>query len=75
LIHSDVWQSPVISHREFKYYVLFIDDYSRFTWLYTMKCKPEVYGIFTKFKLLVENLFNCKIKMFQSNGVESLITL
>ena len=33
LIHSHVWQSPVQSHHGFKYYVLFIDNFSRFTWL------------------------------------------
>ena len=31
LIHSDGWQSPVLSHQGYKYYVSFIDDYSRFT--------------------------------------------
>jgi hypothetical protein len=34
LIHSDVWgPSPVSSHEKFKYYVTFIDDHSRFTWV------------------------------------------
>ena len=49
LIHSDVWQSRVLSRHGFKYYVSFIDDYSYFTWLYPMECKSEVYDIFTKF--------------------------
>ena len=68
LINLDVWQSPVLSHHSYKYYVSFIDDYSRFTWIYPMRRKSEVYELFTKFQLLVENLFNCKIKMFQSDG-------
>ena len=58
LIHFDVWQSPVISYNGFKYYVLFIDNYSRFIWLYLMKCNCEVYDRFTKFQALVENLFD-----------------
>ena len=38
LIHCDIWgPSPVKSTSEFIYYLLFIDDYSRFTWLYPLK--------------------------------------
>ena len=29
-IHSDVWQSPVLSHKGFKYYVSFTDDFLSF---------------------------------------------
>ena len=32
LIHSDVWWiAPVVSHAHTKYFVIFIDDFSRFT--------------------------------------------
>ena len=31
LIHSDVWVSPVKSIRGCKYYVLFVDDFSRYS--------------------------------------------
>ena len=51
LIHFDVWQSLVLSHHGYKYYVSFIDDYSRFTWIYPMRRKSEVYELFTKFQL------------------------
>ena len=33
-----------------------------------MQYKYEVFDIFLKFKLYIENLFSSKIKMFQSNG-------
>ena len=46
LIRFDVWQSPTLFHHSYKYFVLFIDDYSCFTWLYPMKCKLEVYCLF-----------------------------
>ncbi|CAH9077265.1 unnamed protein product [Cuscuta europaea] len=68
LIHSYVWQSPILSNLEFKYYVSFIDDFSRFTWVYPMHKKSEVFTHFCNFQNLVENLFDCKIKCFQSDG-------
>jgi transposase InsO family protein len=71
LIHSNLWTSPIPSTSGCKYYVLFVDDYSRFTWLYPILNKSELFQCFVKFKLLVENLFTTKIKQFQSdNGGE-----
>lgn len=50
IIHSEIWQSPVLSNLGFKYYVIFYDDFSRFTWLYAMKNKSEVFCHFWLFK-------------------------
>ncbi|CAH9096980.1 unnamed protein product, partial [Cuscuta europaea] len=61
LIHFDVWKSPVLSNLGFKYYVCFIDDFSRFTWVYPLRTKNEVIHQFRVFKDLVENLFHSKI--------------
>lgn len=73
IIHSAVWQSPILSNLGFQYYVIFVDDFSRFTWLYPMKNKSEVFTHFCAYQKLVENLFNSKIKIFQSDGAENLI--
>jgi hypothetical protein len=71
LVHSDVWTSPIPSLTGCKFYVIFVDDYSRFTWLYPMFNKSDVYQCFLKFKALVEKQFNTPIKQFQSdNGGE-----
>ena len=65
LIHSDLWgPSPVQSVTSVKYFLSFIDDYSRFSWLYFLKTKDEVFSMFLKFKLMVKNLFESKIKEF-----------
>jgi hypothetical protein len=64
LIHSDVWTSSIASLSGCKFYVLFIDDYSRFTWLYPILNKSDVYASFVKFKLFAENLFSTTIKQF-----------
>ncbi|KAL6324735.1 hypothetical protein AAG906_017075 [Vitis piasezkii] len=68
LIHTDVWFCSTKSLSGCKYYVIFIDDFSRFSWLYPLQNKSDVYACFVKFKTLVENQFSCKIKQLQSDG-------
>ena len=72
LIHSDVWgPAPITSYNGFRYFVIFIDDYSKATWLYLLKSKDEVFNRFQEFLNLVETQFNAKIKIFRSdNGTE-----
>nr|GEV36965.1 retrotransposon-related protein [Tanacetum cinerariifolium] len=42
LVHYDVWgPCPITSKSSFKYFVTFVDDYSRVTWLYLMKNRSE----------------------------------
>lgn len=50
----------------------FVDDYSRFTWTHPLKNKFDVFEQFCLFQTLVENLFNTKIKYFQSDGGQEL---
>ena len=50
-----------------KYYVLFVDDFSRYSWIFPMQFKHEVFDTFVKFKLHVENLFSSTIKAFQAD--------
>jgi transposase InsO family protein len=53
------------------YYVSFIDDYSRKTWIYFLKSKDEVFSKFKEFKSLIENLSERKIKILKlDNGGE-----
>jgi hypothetical protein len=72
LIHSDVCGSmPVKSLGGSLYYVTFIGDYSRKTWLYLLKTKDEVFNKFQEFKAEIENLRNKKIKILRTdNGGE-----
>lgn len=53
LIHSDVWSSSISSLSGCRYYVIFIDDFTRFCWLFPISNKSDVYSTFVKFKLLV----------------------
>lgn len=38
-----------------RYFIIFVDDFTRMCWIYFLKAKSEVAEIFMKFKRLVEN--------------------
>jgi histone deacetylase 1/2 len=61
LVFSDVWGPAPISVGRHEYYVSFIDDYSKFTWIYLLKKKSDVLAAFTNFQKLVERKFDRKI--------------
>lgn len=46
LIRSDVWISHSYSINGYKYYVVFVDNFSKYVWLYPLKLKYEVFHTF-----------------------------
>ena len=72
MIHSDVFGPiPVPSLGKYVYYVSFIDDFSRNTWIYFLGKKYEEFDKFKEFKALVENQTEKKIKVLRTyNGGE-----
>jgi hypothetical protein len=52
-----------------EYYLTFIDDYSRKTWIYFLIAKSEVFTRFQEFRALVENQSGMKIKVLRSDNV------
>jgi hypothetical protein len=56
LVHTDVWgPTQVSSLGGSNYYVTFIDDATRKTWVYCIRQKSDVFDTFKKWKALVEN--------------------
>jgi transposase InsO family protein len=63
--------SPVTSHANYKYFVTFIDDYSRFTWIYFLHSKDKVFSVFKIFHAHIQTQFSAQIKILRSdNGGE-----
>ena len=72
LIHSDV-MGPTRTHTfsGYRYMVVFVDDFTRFTWVYFVKRKSEVIFRFMEFKEKVEGELQRKIKLLRTdNGGE-----
>ena len=48
--------------------MIFVDDYSRFTWLFLLKHKNEVLYVFKHFKSMVETQFSSKLKILRTDN-------
>lgn len=50
-----------------KYFLLFVDDYSRAMWVFFLENKSEAFGEFKRFKALVQNGNNRRIKVLRTD--------
>ncbi|XP_059625117.1 RNA polymerase sigma factor sigA isoform X1 [Cornus florida] len=71
LVHLDVW-GPIkhSSINKFHYFVTFVDDYSRLTWLFMMKDRSELLLIFQKFRKEIKTQFGCPIRILRSDNAK-----
>ena len=68
LIHSDVCGPMSVRARGgYEYYVTFIDDYSRYAYVYLMQRKSETFERFKEFRAEVENQLGKTIKSLRSD--------
>ena len=70
--HSDVCGPfSIASTTKHKYYVIFVDDFSRTCWIYFMQKKDQTFSKFIEFKALVEKDTSKHVKALRSdNGGE-----
>ncbi|KAA3467319.1 golgin subfamily A member 3-like [Gossypium australe] len=60
LVHTNICgPMKTSSSNGSRYFVLFIDDYTRFCWVYFIKNRSKVVDIFFKFKTMIENQSGC----------------
>ncbi|KAH9658397.1 hypothetical protein KPL70_023479 [Citrus sinensis] len=71
-IHSDLWGSAQVnSLGGCRYFLTFIDDFSRMVWVFALKSKDEVLEKFKNWKTFVENQTGLKVKTLRTdNGLE-----
>ncbi|MCO5610117.1 hypothetical protein L7F22_064352 [Adiantum nelumboides] len=68
LVHSDVcgpMRTPSVGNS--LYFVTFIDDFSRFCWVYPLKAKSDVFAIFQHYVAMVENETGCKVQTLRTD--------
>ena len=71
-IHSDVWgPARIATHNGYRFFVTFIDEFSRMIWISLLKHKNEVIHAFKELYKLIKSQYNCEVKILQSdNGGE-----
>ena len=66
IIHTDICSPDIDVHGQ-KYYITFIDDFSRFMYLYVLQNKQEALDVFKVFKAEVEKQTGKQIKIVRSD--------
>ena len=55
LIHTDLWgPAPILSLDGYIYYIFFVDDFTRYCWIFPLVLKSDAVTTFKNFKSLVE---------------------
>ncbi|CAN0899525.1 Retrovirus-related Pol polyprotein from transposon RE2, partial [Linum grandiflorum] len=58
LVYSDIWgPAPVLSLNGHRYFFLFIDDCTKFVWIYFLTQKSGVHAYFRRFRTMVNQQF------------------
>ena len=70
-VHSDVWGPCSISRlSHHKWFILFVDDFSRYTWVYLLKTKSEIPKILVLFCEMIHNAFRKKVRLIRTNNAK-----
>jgi transposase InsO family protein len=63
-LYGPIQNESVVGNR---YFIIFIDDYSRMCWVYFLRNKSDTLNVFKKFKAFVELQSGYKLKKLRSD--------
>jgi hypothetical protein len=68
-IHTDLWgPAPCLSVDGYRYYTIFVDECTRFCWLFPLVNKSDLFSTFAAFYNLLVTQYSATIKILQSDG-------
>lgn len=71
LIHSDIWgPSSIQNISGARWFVSFIDDCSRVTWVFLLKQKSDVSNIIPSFLSMIQTQFGVQVKRFRTDNAK-----
>jgi hypothetical protein len=62
LIHLDLWTSPVVSVSGSKYYLVILDDFTHYLWIFPLKLKSDTFTTLSNFFAYVATQFGSTVK-------------
>ena len=69
MIHSNVWGPPKIKNIiRTRWYVSFVDDHTRISWIILLKEKSKVGQIFKKIYNMIQTQFHTKMQVLKTNN-------
>ena len=75
-VYTDIWGSTSVpASNGVRYYVSFLDAFTKFTWIYVLHTKSQVSHAFKKFKVLVEKQTGHKICNLQTDNAREFLVL
>ena len=71
LVHCDVWTSPILSISGYKFYLVIVDDFTHYCWIFPLRHKSEVHAHIVQFVTYAHTQFSLPVRCFQAdNGTE-----
>jgi hypothetical protein len=68
LVHSDLWgPAPVQSSTGFKYYLVLVDEFTKFTCVYLLKHKSDTLQVFTDFHAMIQTQFSLPLQVLRTD--------
>src|SRR6266571_3806772 len=67
-IHSDLKSFPVPSYHKYKYFIIFLNDYTSFAWITLLWDKASAITALKQWLALIKNQFNATIKEWMSDA-------
>jgi hypothetical protein len=66
-VHSDLHMVPTATASGYRYWMMFIDDWLCYGWIYLLKHKLDAFKAFRTFKAMVEKQYNLPILCFHKD--------
>jgi hypothetical protein len=68
VLHADLWgPAPIHSSNGFRYYLVIVDDFTKFCWVYLLKHKSDAFSTFQQFKIMVEKHYHSSIHFLRTD--------
>lgn len=72
-IHCDICGPLPLGYSQFKYFILFIDDHSRYIWIFFLKLKSDALKSFDEFRLATERYLGQPLSVLRVDNAPELI--